>query len=196
MSVTAEQKQAKQRAYYVANREAILARVCARARDKSDEIRTYKQRWQVQNKTRIAAKKSAYHAERKDAISAYHKARYAADSTAAKARAKAYRDANPVKVKAVRNRCVKAWRLANPKKAAEICARRRARVVGTRSEPVDYTQILRDSGGLCGICRKALDLLGTEFDHIIPLARGGTHTTANIQVAHAYCNRAKGAKVA
>lgn len=80
-------------------------------------------------------------------------------------------------------------------KAREHGARRRALKLQTQAEKVDLKQILRDSKGLCGICKTPLDLFGIDFDHIIPLARGGTHTRDNIQATHSRCNRAKGAKV-
>lgn len=63
-------------------------------------------------------------------------------------------------------------------------------------EPINYKRVLRESGGVCGICKHPLDLFGTDFDHIVPLARGGTHTFDNIQATHARCNRSKGARVA
>lgn len=53
--------------------------------------------------------------------------------------------------------------------------------------------------GICGICHEPV----TEedgphrpsMDHIIPLARGGTHTIDNLQLAHLSCNYAKNATV-
>jgi 5-methylcytosine-specific restriction endonuclease McrA len=65
----------------------------------------------------------------------------------------------------------------------------------TRVENINFKKILRDANGLCGICKKPFDLFGIDFDHIIPLARGGTHTADNIQATHSICNRRKGAKV-
>lgn len=44
--------------------------------------------------------------------------------------------------------------------------------------------------GICGICDEPHN--GKyEFDHIIPLSKGGEHTASNIQLAHKYCNRSK-----
>jgi 5-methylcytosine-specific restriction endonuclease McrA len=81
-------------------------------------------------------------------------------------------------------------------KARAKNAKRRAIQRAAKHERIDYLAILRESEGLCGICAKPLDLFGTEFDHIIPLSRGGSHTRDNIQLAHAYCNRLKGARIA
>lgn len=75
------------------------------------------------------------------------------------------------------------------------CAKRRARILETQAETIDYPLILRESKGLCGICKEPFDLFGIEFDHIVPLSRGGTHTRENIQATHSRCNRSKGAKL-
>ncbi len=122
------------------------------------------------------------------------------------ARCKAYRDANSEKVRAT----IRAWHRAHPEASkasykrqrernvlrfTERWARRRSLKLQTATDRIDFMQILRESKGLCGICRKPFDLFGIEFDHIIPLAKGGTHTRENIQAAHMRCNRAKGAKV-
>jgi len=45
-------------------------------------------------------------------------------------------------------------------------------------------------GGRCVTCRRA-ELL--EFDHVIPLAMGGSSTARNLQLLCAECNRVKGA---
>lgn len=86
------------------------------------------------------------------------------------------------------------WQKDNPKRHKQnmvgIQNRRRARKYNTTIGPVDFAQILLDSCGLCGICQKQLDEK-LEYDHIIPLAKGGAHTQENIQASHATCNRRK-----
>ena len=47
-------------------------------------------------------------------------------------------------------------------------------------------------GGACVACGARFDL---QYDHVIPLARGGASTVANLQVLCAPCNRAKGASL-
>lgn len=124
-----------------------------------------------------------------------------------KAKAKAYRQANAEKLAeysrqwAAANRersnaTKKAWLARNPEYSKEAKGRRRALERGTRVERISYVAILKASDGKCGICTRPLDLFGYHFDHIVPLAAGGTHTQDNIQVAHAFCNLAKGAKTA
>lgn len=57
-------------------------------------------------------------------------------------------------------------------------------------------RLLKRQGHLCGICSAWL-FEGDPWhvDHIIPVARGGRHREDNLQVTHAKCNLAKGAKL-
>ena len=82
---------------------------------------------------------------------------------------------------------------AAAKKAAK--ARRRARIKTTRVESVSPQEIFDRDGWMCGICGEEV-LAGAQvphpqaatIDHIVPLAKGGTHTADNLQCAHFICN--------
>jgi 5-methylcytosine-specific restriction endonuclease McrA len=50
--------------------------------------------------------------------------------------------------------------------------------------------------GICHICNEAADRNYWHLDHIIPIARGGTHTWDNVAVSHPACNLSKVAKLA
>lgn len=89
----------------------------------------------------------------------------------------------------------KQWRDKNRNVLREYARRRIAQMRATYVEKVDYRAIFKEADGKCGICEKPLDLFGYNFDHIIPLAAGGSHTRENIQVTHEFCNKSKGAKV-
>ncbi|QZD97710.1 HNH endonuclease [Gordonia phage Vine] len=67
-------------------------------------------------------------------------------------------------------------------------------------EPViDHVVFGRD-GWICQLCWDPVDPEETRrrwvatLDHKIPLSKGGTHTYENTQLAHLWCNSAKGAK--
>ena len=47
------------------------------------------------------------------------------------------------------------------------------------------------SPGQCPYCKNKIAQIGCEFDHIIPLARGGAHIAPNLQAVCAVCNRSK-----
>lgn len=151
----------------------------------------------------------AYYNAHRDEIAAKKKAAYLADPAPTIARCKKYRAANrSIYLAACRaygaayyaahrdERAVYAsqYKVTHLKEHAESEGRRRARKRNTQVEPIDLMQVLRDSKGVCGICHKPLDLFGIDFDHIVPLSKGGTHTRDNIQPSHSRCNRVKGAK--
>ena len=73
-----------------------------------------------------------------------------------------------------------------------IAATRRARIRKTPSEKIDYSLIYNNSP-FCFYCDKPLSINEVEFDHYIPLSRGGSHTADNIRVSCMTCNRRKGA---
>lgn len=66
---------------------------------------------------------------------------------------------------------------------------------------VTLPKIIARDNGICQICGKKCDendrgwgTIGANaptIDHIIPLAKGGTHTFGNVQLAHAICNSYK-----
>lgn len=132
------------------------------------------------------------------------------DATTAKAWIAADKAANPEKYRAksqayydkhselIRARASE-WRLQNPEKDKELHERRRARILGTRTERVD---VLALWSGLCALCGEVLDEStlwpdpqSPSLDHIVPLSKGGTHTTDNLQWTHLRCNLRKGTRI-
>lgn len=72
---------------------------------------------------------------------------------------------------------------------------RRAAIRGALVEPVDPGAVYDRAAGICGICGELVAPTDFQVDHVIPLARGGEHSYANVQAAHAMCNLRKGATV-
>lgn len=65
----------------------------------------------------------------------------------------------------------------------------------TRRQPIPLdvkTAVWQRDGGRCVECGSNENL---EFDHIIPLAKGGANTFRNLQLLCADCNRRKGASL-
>jgi len=52
-------------------------------------------------------------------------------------------------------------------------------------------RVLARDNRICGICHKPG---ANSVDHIIPIAKGGTHDMANLRAAHLACNVGKGAR--
>lgn len=64
------------------------------------------------------------------------------------------------------------------------------------AEYVDYGVVVEIHGMICHICR--LDIASMDdvhIDHVIPRARGGSHTYENVRPAHARCNLRKHVKL-
>lgn len=64
--------------------------------------------------------------------------------------------------------------------------------------PVYRKKIYTRDGWICQLCLESVDptlkfpeYLSPTLDHVIPLAKGGTHEPANVQLAHFICNSRK-----
>lgn len=81
------------------------------------------------------------------------------------------------------------WHRNNPEKHRQRAMRRKARKMAVPIEEVDYKRILDREGMTCHICNAPILPEHTlQFDHVIPLARGGGHTEDNIKPSHRQCN--------
>lgn len=65
-------------------------------------------------------------------------------------------------------------------------------------EKIDYDFIWERDNGKCCLCKKKIDLniprnepMGLQYDHIVPLSKGGEHTNKNLQLSHTVCNQSK-----
>lgn len=70
---------------------------------------------------------------------------------------------------------------------------------GLNADNIDYLEIFNRDKWICQLCNKKVnkDLkhphpMSATIDHIIPLSKGGTHETKNVQLAHYLCNMKKG----
>lgn len=69
---------------------------------------------------------------------------------------------------------------------------RKRKTVGRRSVPYAWKQrIYARCGGRCVFCGQG-DKRKLQYDHIIPVSRGGEHVESNIQLACWLCNTSKG----
>ncbi len=62
---------------------------------------------------------------------------------------------------------------------------------GRSAKRVDYSAILQRDGYICQICKGAIVpqmIANVHFDHVIPISKGGNHSSDNIVVTHTYCN--------
>lgn len=87
------------------------------------------------------------------------------------------------------------WSKENRDKARAIWMRRRARKLAAFRADVIPTVIFERDRWRCGICGKRVRRRDASIDHVIPLAKGGTHEPGNVQCAHLLCNIRKGARL-
>jgi len=103
--------------------------------------------------------------------------------------------------------CGKKWKTRKHKEALYCsgrCANAAAKIVrrirkrGAMVAPVHRAHIIERDKGICKLCDEPIDLsltvphpMSLTLDHIIPLARGGTHEPSNVQLAHFICNSRK-----
>jgi 5-methylcytosine-specific restriction endonuclease McrA len=107
--------------------------------------------------------------------------------------AESYRKWRALNTETARAR-TRTWYKANPDKTYKNAARRRALERAAFVEDVVPSVVFARDGGICGLCMKKVLRADMSMDHIVPLARGGLHCYANIQLAHLRCNISKGAR--
>lgn len=73
------------------------------------------------------------------------------------------------------------------------------RAIYSKGEYIDRRLVFERDEWTCQICHGSIDtklrlpdLMAATLDHVIPLAKGGTHTWDNVAAAHALCNYRKG----
>ena len=71
----------------------------------------------------------------------------------------------------------------------------RARQTPALIEKFDCWSLFNSSNRQCFYCDAPITFKETEFDHFIPLSKGGDHKLSNIRVSCARCNRSKGASM-
>jgi 5-methylcytosine-specific restriction endonuclease McrA len=94
-----------------------------------------------------------------------------------------------------------------PRYCSEQCAtrtaeaRRRMRVRSTERDRYARIEIFERDGWRCHLCGRLVDrtafvpdLRAPTIDHLIPLAKGGSDTRANVATAHFQCNSIKGSR--
>lgn len=69
--------------------------------------------------------------------------------------------------------------------------KRRAAKLASPAVKLDLLALYARDGGRCWICRRDTPFAVAEFDHVVPISRGGPHTPENLRVSCGPCNRRK-----
>lgn len=151
-------------------------------------------------RAREIVRRSEARPEARERKRASDKSRQEKDPTGARDRQRKWREANPGKAAEKQKR----YRESHPEKVAEY--RRRYNADGRSSEQyhkhrarahcseafhVTRRDLDRLRSGACYHCGSVADIV---MDHVVPLARGGTHGIGNLAPMCADCNGSKGAK--
>jgi 5-methylcytosine-specific restriction endonuclease McrA len=89
-----------------------------------------------------------------------------------------------------RKRC-RRWYYKNHERAKLLARNNQARRRSNDTEIINYESILKRDGYVCYLCGLPVKPEDINFDHKIPLSRGGAHTEENIGVTHEWCNKSK-----
>lgn len=92
----------------------------------------------------------------------------------------------------------KDWRSENVERSRDTARSRRALRREVRVESFSSREVFERDGWVCGLCSEPIprdvlwpDLRSPSIDHVVPIARGGEHSLANVQAAHLSCNSRK-----
>lgn len=153
----------------------------------ADRVREYNARYATENPQ---VSRNSYRRHREKRLA--YQARYRAENSDKKRAAVARWDA----ANANRRRAVEAQRrAANREHFALKESARRARKFANGCYAVtaeDVHRILARLNGACTYCRAPLSD-GFHLDHVMPIARGGSHSIGNLTAACSRCNLSKGA---
>lgn len=143
--------------------------------------------YRIANRERILARNKDFYQKNKHKWQEYHKHRYANKSDEMKQRVADWRKANPERTKQTYD----AWRAANLDRFNENARRRTARKRGNGVYKTAKNEIRRLYQQPCLYCGSRENI---TLDHVIPLARGGTHSIGNLVPACRPCNVSKHTK--
>lgn len=158
-----------------------------------EKRKAYGAEWRMFNRERFAAMKRAWNLANPEKVKAQKQRGRKAQAAAIYLRNKAYQEANKDKLVVYRRRAY----LKNPEAAHTCVMKRRGKIknLGGKLTRGLTKRLLVAQNGLCVLCQCDLSVSGIHKDHIMPLARGGLHEDANIQLTCPTCNLSKGARV-
>ena len=194
MAESKEEKAARDKAYYEANKEKILVRCKDYRRTNRDKLRAYKKAYYEGNREKVKGYVKAYREANKETVAAAGKAYREANKETIATTKKVYYEANKDKFRAY----FKAYKEANKEKVAVWKANRRA--LKRKQIPVHLRDCPHEKKRLVEIykLRSILsEATGVQHhvDHMWPLADGGPHWSGNLQVIPAEENLSKNASV-
>lgn len=193
---TKRRKVAK-RAYYLANKDKILARQKAYKQANLEKVRALQKANQLKHIEKNRARGRAYNLTRKKEVKARSRIWYFANIERAKACRRAHYLAHKEENKIKRREYYK----KHPDKCRKYWRKRRALKRGVEHEPYIDTYIFERDGWICQVCGQKINKRlkwphprSKSIDHIIPMSKGGSNAPINVQATHLRCNLSKQAR--
>lgn len=197
--------------YYLKNRETALSRSKHYAAKNKVNIRAYGKLWREKNKEKVREDKKKWAAENPEKVFQIRhrgywrdielsrskarqkaKARYAKNKTAALLASSRWASHNPEKKRA----CWLSWALRNGDRiratASARRAKKRAATIGNTSTILEWIKEIRSKPFTrCHWCGTKVSGSNIHFDHVVALAKGGSHSIDNLCVSCQPCNSKK-----
>jgi 5-methylcytosine-specific restriction endonuclease McrA len=183
--------------------DANPEKYCAASRESyhkyPDRARARYQRWYEINRERMIRHYREYNETHREERRAYDRKRHRKETPEFRRmwyeqRREYYQEY--VKVNRDRMRAnERTWRQTFPEKHAEKEQRRRAHKMNApRIEKIDRQAIIDRDKWICYLCGIICTPKNVTLDHVVPLARDGSHTADNLRVACRPCNSRKGVR--
>jgi 5-methylcytosine-specific restriction endonuclease McrA len=180
-----------------------------------EQVRAYKKAYYAKYRARELAKAKAKYAASLEARRALMRARYGVNQAQRNEQQRQRYAADPERIRALNRKYRaaridefrerdreygKAYQSRHPERFHAIHQRasltRRALKADAFIEAIDALTVFDRDEGVCGICHHRVDPASKwHIDHVVPLSKGGVHSYANVQLAHARCNLSKQAKL-
>ena len=183
------------RQWCAANKERRAKRAAEYAAAHADEIREYQRKYHQEHAESLRAAGVEYRNRTREATSARNKAKYLADPEKFKQKATTRYEKKRPEIRAQAKEYYRRNEAAFKRRAAERRARIEQVTVGNPAEIERFYEAVAAAKSIrCYWCKKNVKRADRHVDHIIPLAGGGAHATANLCCACKTCNLKKHTK--
>jgi 5-methylcytosine-specific restriction endonuclease McrA len=151
-----------------------------------EKLVTRSKQWYEANKETVSAKAKIYRIENRDKKAAIDKKWSAANRDKTRASSRRWRERNPEKAKLVRQNN----EAKHPFRGRLKQQKRRQRIRENGLFLVTQEDAKKLLSGVCFYCGAP----SKHIDHVVPVARGGSHSIGNLVGACQKCNQSKGSK--
>lgn len=202
-----DERLAKRRAYYLANREEICAKVRTYRSEHREELKEKEAARYKRRREAVLAQKKEYYLEHKEEHRIKNAKYRAENHDELRQKSIERHEAN----KERDNATCRAWNTNNYEHRKQYYADHRAEynahasarralvlgaTIGNIAEIKEIYRIAKDEKRIrCYLCGKLIPIGERHVDHIMPLSKGGQHRPSNLAVACKTCNLSKGAKL-